>query len=320
MVALLVAVSALLIGVYFGSTMAHTSDWLWLTAVAGGLVIVLLFTLLRRTSSQSLSRIVPLAVCAGLLIPILTLDRTLATYIGGIWLLAAILIIRLLHKSPTNSANPDSARGKSGGPKSSRIVMTVVMLSTALGLIVIPAPVSRVVLNLPGVAVPMHFALYADPETTPEKNAMYYQGIHQLSPLTVQLDTESNLPPGTDMPWLRFAVMRDSNVIVEQIRYQSQVGFYHVDVKTLRPRQLHQLELDPLSHEVRLTRQESGIIIDQIGFGEEAWLRLPGMEIQDIETVGQLWVIALRITIWIFICFTFLLWKPALCRSGQPSK
>ena len=46
MVTLLVPVGALLIGIYFGSTLEHTSDWLWLAAMAGGLVMVLLAALL----------------------------------------------------------------------------------------------------------------------------------------------------------------------------------------------------------------------------------------------------------------------------------
>ena len=300
-ISLILAQGTLLIAAYFGSVLNQISGWFWFAAMAGGLLAVSLLTALRHIPNKQIVWIAPLVISVGLLVPLLSLDLTLATYVSGIWLLVSVLIIHLLPKSSTI---PDG------------LALTTVMLAIALALLFVPVPINRVVLSLPKVGVPTHFALFAKSDTPPKANSMYKQHMHKLSPLTIELNTGSHpILPGAETPWLRLMVSRDSKISVEQILYKSQIAGFSIDVKKLRHQQLHQLKLSPLSDDVQLSKTNTGIEVDQIAYGEKAWIKLPSLNTGDIGKRDQMVIISIRLALWIFLCFAFLLWKPEIDRT-----
>ena len=300
LISLILSTTALIYAAYFSFAQESPGGWLWLATITGAFLTVPLLTTLRSALNRRLVWLTPLLISTGLIAQILLLEPTLVTYVSGIWLLLSIWAIHLLPK--TNEANGKNAS-------------TPIILFIALALTCIPIQVNQILINLPSVAVPTHFALFDSPEATPSKIAMYYQDMDTPNPLTVVLHTDSHVFAGNTMPMLRLAVVRDSNIAVQKIYYQSQIAGFSVKIKKLSYQHLHQLTLNPLSHNVQLQKTETGILVDGIAQGEEAWIDLPGFQNKDIETQDQLTIIAIRLIIWAFLCFAFLLWKPERNRT-----
>lgn len=231
-----------------------------------------------------------------MLLSILIFDDVITLYLcGAILLFGSLAVLYLLNTPDGRSIRPHLG----------------VAALIAIGLLILPIAVNRVVVKLPNLSAGTYLTLHAFGDSKPGLSAQFFNRVDDHHELTVNLGTQLYFQQSHDAPRLRVDILRDKIVVrILSIRYDTRLAYVYLPLFEISGDSLSALEAADMNASFRLKMEPGRLLIDRLDVTTPVWIQLPHME-KHVMTTGQTAaVLSARLLLWILICFGLISWAP----------
>lgn len=266
----------------------------WVTVVAAYGLLCLGSPILRLHSRW---QFLISATCGSLmLLSLLIFDDVITLYLcGAILLFGSLAALYLLNTPVGRSIRPH---------------LGVVAL-IAVGLLILPIAVNRVVVKLPNLSAGTYLTLHASGDSKPGLSAQFFNRIDDHHELTVNLGTQLYFQQSHDAPQLRVDILRDKIVVrILSIRYDTRLAYVYLPLFEISGDSLSALEEADMNASFGLKMEPGRLLIDRLDVATPAWIQLPHMEIHAMTTGQTAAALSARLLLWLFICIGLISWAP----------